>query len=152
MGKIESKVADTILQKPMEVVVAGETYEVAPPSIATLILVSKEISKLPRYKMKDNNLMEDVLSIAKDCKPIGDIAAILILGAKKCRLPQNRLLKLFHRGNNKNELARKLLEEMTVREVQNLIAQLLQQMQLGDFFGLTTFLLEVNLIRPTKVD
>ena len=34
----------------------------------------------------------------------------------------------------------------------NLVVMLLQKMELGDFFGLTTFLTEINLLRPTKVE
>ena len=45
---IEQQVSDTILQQPTEIQVGEKKYSVAPPSIATLILVSKEISKLPK--------------------------------------------------------------------------------------------------------
>lgn len=52
--------------------------------------------------------------------------------------------------DRKAELAKTLLEELTPRDLHNLTAQLLQRMQLADFFGLTTFLIEINLTRPTR--
>lgn len=47
---IEGLVSDTILQKPYSIQIGQETYEVAPPSIATLILASELISQI--YKVK----------------------------------------------------------------------------------------------------
>lgn len=51
MDNIETKVADTILQKPYRVQVGEETYTVAPPSIATIILASELIAQLPGLKL-----------------------------------------------------------------------------------------------------
>ena len=168
---LESKTADTILQDPIQISIGGRKYDVAPPSIATLVLVSKEISQLPEARLNETDtLMQDTLSIAKDCSAIGNIAAVLVLGAKGCRTQKrivprrneyrffggllhfSRQVQVEEEYNPKEELARKLMEDMTPRDVQNLIARILQQMQIGDFFGLTTFLLEINLTRQTKVD
>lgn len=168
---LESKTADTILQDPISIEIGGRRYDVAPPSIATLVLVSKEISTLPDAQLDDTErLMQDTLSVAKDCNAIGNIAAVLVLGAKGCKtkkriVPRRKKYSFFwgllhfsrqvqveEEYNPKEEFARKLMEDMTPRDVQNLIARILQQMQIGDFFGLTTFLLEVNLTRQTKVD
>lgn len=48
-------------------------------------------------------------------------------------------------------LSRELLENASPRELHNALAQLVKKIQVGDFFGLTTFLTEINLMRPTKV-
>ncbi|MEG2281741.1 MAG: hypothetical protein RSB93_00770, partial [Rikenellaceae bacterium] len=80
--KIENKVADTILQEPQEVEVGGVKYSVAPPTTATLIRVSELVSEMPHIKMTSKNILYEVLNVAKDCRVIGDIIAVLILGDK----------------------------------------------------------------------
>ena len=45
----EAKVADAILQEPIVVTIDGTRYEVAQPTIATLIKASKYISYLPAF-------------------------------------------------------------------------------------------------------
>ena len=79
---IEQKVADTILQRGEEITVGGKTYTAAPASTATLILASEAISRLPQTVLDTGKVMEESLSVAKDCRPLGEIAAILVLGAK----------------------------------------------------------------------
>lgn len=164
---IEAKVAETVLQTAEEITVGDKTYTIAPPSIATLILASEAVSRLPHVKLDDNKLVEETLSIAKDCRELGNLAAILILGAKRINDPiessrterKRHLWGLFHTTRTiketataKEQLCRELLEDMTPREIHNLTAQLLSKMQVGDFFGFTTFLTEINLLRPTKVE
>lgn len=167
MEKTETKTAKTILQEPEDVTIGGKTYTVAPPSIATLILVSEAVSLLPHEALDKDKVIEETLSIAKHCRELGDIAAILILGAKHIHDKTERqetqrkrhLWGLFHTTKTvtvvesaKDRLARELLEDTTPRDLHNAIAQMLMMMQVGDFFGLTTFLTEINLIRPTKVE
>ena len=167
MKTTEQKVSDTILQKPIEVSVGGKKYTASPASTATLILVSEAISLLPHAKLDPERLVEDSLSIAKECRPLGDIAAILLLGAKNLtgtvktrqKTEKRRLWGLLKYTeeieveqviDRKAELARELLDDLSPRELNNLVVMLLQKMELGDFFGLTTFLTEINLLRPTK--
>lgn len=166
---IERKVADTILQKEFEVSVGGKTYKAAPASTATLILASEAVSRLPHVSLNAEKVVEESLSVAKECRSLGEIAAILILGAKgltetvKVRqtVKKHRLWGLIRWTEDvetekvidrKAELAERLLEDLSPRSLNLLVAQLLQKMELGDFFGLTTFLIEVNLMRPTKVE
>jgi hypothetical protein len=165
---IEEKVAEAILQKTIEITVGDKIYTAAPPSTATLILASEAISQLPRVTLDPNNLVEESLSIAKDCRVLGDIVAIFILGAKnlteevKKRVVKEKYLLggLIKRKyeveqnviiDRKAELSKELLENLTPGELHSLTANLLQKMDLGDFFGLTTFLIEINLLRQTKV-
>lgn len=167
METTETKTAKTILQEPEDVTIGGKTYTVAPPSVATLILVSEAISHLPHEALDKDKVIEETLSIAKDCRELGEIAAILILGAKHIKdtvesqqtRRKRHLWGLFHTTETvtvvesaKDRLAKELLEESTPRDLHNAIAQILLKMQVGDFFGLTTFLTEINLIRPTKVE
>jgi hypothetical protein len=166
---IETRVAEAVLQQPMEVAVGKSTYLVAPPSVATLILASEAVSRLPAGAMDEQRVLEETLAKAEYCRPLGEVAAILILGAKgltetvKVKEKQCRryLFGLFHLTrtveverivNRKEQLADDLLENLTPSELNLLISQILRRMQIADFFGLTTFLTGANLLRPTKVE
>lgn len=156
---IEQRVGATLLQQPRQIEVAGKTYNVAPPTIATLILASEAISLLPQERLDDERIVEETLRIAKDCRALGDILAILILGAKGLteeRTTEERTLFGLRRRrttqtiDRKRELADELLEALAPRDLYRLISELLRDMQLGDFFGTTTSLLEVNLTKATR--
>lgn len=153
---VEQKTASTILQTPVEVVLGGKTYVVAPPSIATLILASEIISQLPSIKLNKERIIEDSLAVAKDFALLGDLAAVFILGARKASERGKRTFRQWLRRAPRQlvrtTLASELLNEATPHELHAAIAQILMKMQLGDFFGLTTFLTEINLLRPTKVE
>lgn len=165
---LEEKVADTILQKVDEIKVGNKTYKVSSPTIATLILASEAVSRLPKTVLDPQKVVEESLSIAKDCKALGEVAAIMILGARhlteriKVRekttkrylfglIKRNREVEVEKVIDRKAELARELLETYSPRSLNMMLGGLLHKMELGDFFGLTTFLTEINLLRPTKV-
>lgn len=169
METTEQKVAQTVLQLPEDIQIGDKTYLFYPPSTATLILASEAISQLPKIKLDENNLVNESLYAAKDCRKLGEIIAILLLGAKHLTekvTTQTKQEKRLFRGlirysktinvetivDRKSELAEQLLQDLTPRQLHNLTAQLLQRMQLADFFGLTTFLIEINLLRETKVE
>lgn len=156
---IEEKVAETLLQRPAKIQIGTQSYQVSPPSVATLILVSEAVSSLPQLKLDDTNVVGGCLAIAKDCKALGDIAAILILGAKEIsKSPQQSIwdkCKAFFtrkpQPTVKENLAKAILENYPPNELNALIAKLLHGLNLGDFFALTTFLTEINLLKATKV-
>lgn len=159
MKDIESKVSKTVLQQTEEIMVGGEIMEVASPSTATIILVSEETAKLPHMKLDGENIAGEVLYVAKDCRVLGDIVAILILGAKNLSttktVEKKRLFGLITERkeitiDNKAQLAKKLLEDVSPRELHNLTIRLLKTLQIADFFALTTSLIEVNLLRQTR--
>lgn len=172
---IETNVAKTVLQQPEEITVGDTVYRVAPPSAATLILVSEVAARMPQIKLDPERIVDEVLSIARECRPMGEFVAILILGAKG--LSETRkvvrtvektvyepcLFGLLKRPrviteaveeevviDRKEQLAKALLEDLSPRELHNLTARLLTRMQVADFFGLTTFLIETNLLRQTR--
>ncbi len=160
MATTEQKVADTILQKEEVVLIGGASYNIAPPSTATLILVSAEISKLPKIEITENKeVLPWVLSNAKDCGFLGDIVAILILGAKgitETRKIAKPILFGFMKSSkqefidHKKILAKKLLEDYTPKELYELAIGLFDRLEIGSFFGITTFLIEINLTKPTR--
>lgn len=172
---IETKVTRTILQEPEQITVGDKVYRVAPPSTATLILASEAAARMPQTRLAPDRIVDEVLAIARDCGPMGEFAAIMILGAKglterrkvvktvERRVCEPYLFGLLKRPrvieetveeevvvDRKGDLARALLEDLTPRELHNLVARLLERMQVADFFGLTTFLIETNLLRQTR--
>lgn len=165
---IEQKTAAAILEKPVEIVIGGKTYQAAPPSTATLILVSEAVSQLPKIALDAEKIVEETLSVAKDCRILGEIVAILILGEniteikKTPQIKEKRYLWGLIRVkktveveeviNRKEALAREVLEELSPRELNNTVTSLLSSMNIADFFGLTTFLTEVNLLHQRKVE
>jgi hypothetical protein len=165
----EKKVADAVLQAPVEVVIGTKRYVTAPPSVATLILASEAVSRLPRTVISADKILEGSLNIAKDCAVLGEIVAILILGAKHLtetvKAPQikekrylwglikfRRTVEVEQTVDRKAALTKELLENLSPHELHALTGQLLRQMEIADFFALTTFLIEVNLLQPTKVE
>lgn len=150
---IESKVADTILQRSQEVTIGDKTYQVAPPSTATLILVSELVAQMPQIELNTQEIMSESLKVAKDCKVIGDIIAVLILGAKK--LKTKKAKKWFSRFKSQTidtraELAEEILDNITPFELNGLVQRLLGAMEISFFFGISTFLIGINLTKETK--
>ena len=157
---IEQRVGEAVLQKPKEVVIGDKTFTVAPPSTATLLLVSESISLLPQVSLNKDKIVEEVLFIAKDCRALGDIIATLILGSKNLtetvKIEKKRFFGLFNDTvtktiDRKAELAEWLLAELDPTHMNKIFFNLIKDFQLGDFFGLTTFLIDINILRPTKV-
>lgn len=171
---IEAAAADAILQQPHEVEIAGRRYQIAPPTPATLFLVSKQISYLPPINPSAKNVLAEVLSKAKDCRPVTRIAAILILGAKRINErhsvavvrkdliepgPAKGLRHLFKRQKPRiverdhimleiDWLSAQIAENMTIQELSQLVITELGGLGIGDFFGLTASLSAGNLLRP----
>lgn len=159
METVESKAAKTILQRSGQINIGGKEYSIAPPSIATLILMSEEISKLPQLSMSSDSIVSDVLLNAKDCRQIGDILAIAILGAKGLVSRETSEKRKFFGlwtaksekvVDRKAELSRELLEECTPKDLNEILIKVLKDMQFADFFGLTVSLAGINLLRKTK--
>ena len=152
---IEELVRNTILQEPKEVNIHGRIFKVAPPSAATIIEASAIISKLPQESLDHEKVVSEALFVAKDCRPLGDILATIILGAKHLtETVKIRRFWLFRRTvvfDMRAELSKWLLDELSPAEMNRLFRELLKDLQLGDFFGTTTFLIEINQLRPKKV-
>jgi len=176
---IEAAAADTILQQPREVEIAGKRYQIAPPTPATLFLVSKQISYLPPINQGAKNVLAEVLSKAKDCRPVTRIAAILVLGAKRInekrevevtrrelteQEPPKGLRRLFRRRKAQRVtehrramleidwLSAQIAENMTIQELSQLVITELGGLGIGDFFGLTASLSAGNLLRPKAAE
>ena len=159
---IESQASDAVQQKPLGTFRIGDdVYTVDRPRVRTIIIVSELISRLPGVNIKvqtsGEQLME-VLRTAKDSEALGEIAAVLILGAK--HLTEERTierrqffgLKKTVRTivvDKKKELADKLLLELDSDELSDLILEALSYQKTNRFFALIASLYEVNLLKPT---
>lgn len=162
---IENSVASAILEKSIDNIdIEGVTYEIAPPSTATLILISEIVATLPVVKkVPAEEIVTSVLHYARYYRPIGDIAAVLILGAKnlieyRTIVQEKRyLFGLIRRKtettikvDKKAELAKIILENVSPTTLFNVVVQRLQDMEIGSFFAITTSLSEANILKPTK--
>lgn len=167
MTTIEERVAETLLQDSTKVTIGGVEYSAAPPSIATLAVVSSLISLLPQRKLDKNNVVQESLSIAERGPILGEIAAVLILGARvskeRVKVQQTqkkrylfgliRMERSIETESTKmKQLADEINDTLTPAELHALVANLLRSMNLGDFFALSTFLVDVNLLRAKKVE
>lgn len=157
---LERQVAETILQRPFAVKVGDREYTVRQPSVATLILASEAIARLDIPAPPDpKDIVRSSLAMAPYCRDLGDVVAILLLGAREV----DRRVKVRQKGGKRplfarrrtvtarEALAEEVMEEMTVEQMFNTVSEIIARMNLGRFFGLTTFLREINLLRPTKV-
>lgn len=162
---IESKVAAAILEKPIATIeLEGVKYNIAPPSISTLILVSEIVSTLPQVdNVPNDKIVYSALHHAKDFKQLGDIVAVLILGAKGLtdtvtrKVVKKRFFGLIKSEteetvtiDRKAELAKIVLDNIRPSVMLNIIVRRLNDLEIGDFFGITTSLSETNLLKPTK--
>lgn len=162
---IEQKVASTILEKEIgSIEIEGEVYKIAPPSIATLIIVSELISTLPVVEIvPKEKITYSVLHHARFFKPLGEIAAVLILGAKNLKETQTRIMikkrffglwkkevKYQVEVDKKAELTKIILENMRPSVLFDVVVKRLNTLEIKDFFGITTSLSEANILKPTK--
>lgn len=160
--------ASAILEKPIaELEINGVVYTIAPPSTSTLILVSEIISTLPSVDACEREkIVPTVLHYAKDYKQLGDLVATLILGSKEHienreierEVEKRYLFGLIKRTikvketikvDKKAELAKLVLDEVRPSVLMDVIVRRLRDMEIGDFFGITTSLSEANLLKPT---
>jgi hypothetical protein len=161
MENVENRTASAILQKPLSVVIGGESYTAAPPTLATLILASEAIACMPVINLNTERVASESLSVAKDCRVMGDVLAILILGARglteTIKVEKRRFFGLKKEVtesiiDHKAVLAKKILEEVSPQLYNELFSQLLGTMEVAFFFAISTSLIEINLLHQTKTE
>lgn len=149
-NRIESQAADVIFNRMMSIEVGGQVFTFPRPTMATLIAVSEVVAELPHKQLNPERMISESLAIARDCRPIGKIAAILLLGVRKGK--SSSFLKEALWRLKIGRLGRNLLRTLTPVEMKDLIINILEGAKVGSFFGLTTSLIEVNLLRRTKAE
>lgn len=142
---LQERTAETILQTPKVIRVGKRSYTVAPPSCATLIEISKIIPSVPLVDLYGDQI-DEALAAAKDCRPVFEQLAILILGAKAIRDDR----KSIFRKNRLRTLTDELMYEYSPKEANKLRGELLGMMEVQDFFVLTASLQEISLIQKTR--
>lgn len=152
---IEQRVAKTILQRPIgSLTIDGATYEIPAPTTATLIGISGLISQLPEFdsSQSDEELTADMLEKAKHCRPLGQIAAILILGAKRIKEHKRKWWEFWkrHQPLEVDTLTDRILDNCTASQLREVIFDILKEAELADFFVLTTSLRTKSILTPTR--
>lgn len=168
METIENKVARAILQKQGSIEVDGVTYTIEQPTTATLIEISALASELPNFDL--NVTLGSVILSAKECVQLGKIAAMLILGAKRVRekyiiaVEETQDCKVWSWKKMRNvhkvtKVTKNVLEyehlascllDMPIAELQVIINARLADMNIADFFQITTSLKGLNVAKSTK--
>ena len=137
MKNIEKRAADTILNEAIPIRVGKKTHYVKMVSTKTLIRIS---GALPDLVVNNNNdVFPETMRIAKECQFLGDILGMVIVGEKG----------LFVRTRQKM-MAQKCLRELDAKQMYGYYMSIIGIAHISDFFGLTTFLLEVNILRPAQ--
>ena len=153
MAKIEQKTAKVLLQEQMSVTIGGKAYKTSQPTIATLVMASEKISHLPVTELSKDDILTEALAIAPQCREIAEIIAIFILGAKAVRSQENGLKAKFYKllhmpyKSEFRTITDELYYNATPSQLNKALAELIMAMEIGDFFGLTTTLLSINLTR-----
>lgn len=159
---VQANVSNTILQKPIDSVRIGEKeYTIPAPTLATIIRVSELVSQCPVMPvdgdpsaLKDSDIIYYSLHFAKEYHVLGEVLAVMILGAKVCDEPvtkRNGLLGI-HRvtKSRKAWLGDEILNSIRPTELLKLLIRLVQSLDIAPFFAVTTSLNAINLLRPTK--
>ena len=154
MINIESLVADSILNEPIEITVNGVKMRINKPTVSTLISASKYIGKLPNVPTPEtkSDEIEIALGYARDCNVIGEIVAILFLGRKKMFTEKKLFGFTYRYVDNVKPLAAKILDEYSNKELYDLVTTMLSEQNLAFFLNITISLNRANLLRKTKTN
>lgn len=147
---VEKRVADTILQKPLEVDIGGVKYMVAPPINATIIRLSEMVVNLP--PMIKGNVFEEVMEKGRDSRIIGDIIALLVCGeiAPVKFYSLGSIFSHFRWNRRLRKVRRAVLYKTSPRDTILLLSQIIKMQEIGDFFTLIISLNSANTLKPTK--
>lgn len=146
MKTIESKTAETVLQSKQKISISGKEYEIASPTLAVMIEVSKLISKLPILNDDEKaDSLQKALAYGVNGDLLADIIALLIVGYKKGNYISNKY-NLYKR----KKLSTIISNTFSNKDVLETTAKLLEDLEVGFFLSTTIFLNGVNLLRKTK--
>lgn len=164
---IESRVAATILERTVGTLeIEGVRYNIAPPTLGTLILASEIVSQFPNIEdVEDKQRIFKALFTAKDFTKLAELAAVLILGAKHQTEEREETIvtrKFFGLLKRKRtvkktidlraELAEKILLNVRPTVLFQVIIQRLRDNEIMSFFAITTSLNAANILKPTKAE
>lgn len=135
------KAAETLIESPIKIKIGADEVIVRRPTLRTLVAVSAEINKMPELKLKEGAEIQSVIQYARYCETIADIFALLIVGARKHVNFVHRI-RLWR-------MRERILDKYTPKALESALGALFAEMELADFFALTTSLTGINLTKPT---
>ena len=149
---MEEKVAQTLLEEPTTIIIGGEAYKVAPPSIITLVRASKYISKIPANTIDENNIFGSIVDNAEDYENIAWAISAILLGKKFTEIVTYPKWQFWRKKNNvtKGEILAKKLINTPINEVSSAFFKVLGQIDIRAFFVITTSLKGMMITKPTK--
>lgn len=148
--KTERLIADTVLEASRTVSVAGRTYVVAPPTLATIIELSGKAAQLPRMPQFENEeqVLAWVTGNARQCGVIADIIALLLHGAAP--EPRRKLLGIpLLPARTRQETARHILGHCTPKECFELLSDCIGMQEIGFFLTIIATLQGAEILRRT---
>lgn len=158
MQTLEKHTADVILQRPIKIKIGDKEYDMAQPTLATLVLVSEAVAALPEVSLTEDNIVVDVIREARHLKGIAEVAAIMLLGEKNLTATERRCKKYLWGlwkseeevvVDRKAELAHELMQ-CNMRDLNAAIGMMMRCMHTEDFFVIASFLTSINLTKPTR--
>lgn len=169
--ELQERVAETMLQVPTTITIGEREYAIAPPSFGTLELVSAMLSRIPDIgDLRDEPTdvkAKVLLQKARDFGVLPEMLAVLILGSKHIGDTERVAEKRRKRGirgffgakeveyrevKTAERLAREIRDNVSPAQMAEVVPFLIGSLQLTDFFVLTTFLREISVTEPTKVE
>ena len=149
---MEEKVAQTLLEEPTIVTIEGEAYQVAPPSIFTLVRASKYISKIPTDTISEGNIFGSIIHNAEDYQNIAWAISVIVLGNDFTEVETYPKWQFWKRKKSitKGENLVKKLMKTPITEVTDTFFKVLGQIDIRPFFVITTSLKGMMITKPTK--
>ncbi len=131
---VEKAIANSILQKDIEIGINGNKYKVERPRIGTMIKACAYIGELPQGKVSDEEFLSTLLN-QKYYEAIVNAVVELVCG--------------INDKNDREQVRQDILQEYD-HNILSILIQLLNTLNSEVFFSLITFLQGTNLTKATK--
>lgn len=135
--KAEQMVSDTLLSGGVSVSIGSTEYKVYPPTLATWVEVSALIAQVTDVEERDMTLY-DLIALGGDAETYAHILATFITGVKRDNEAERR------------KTAETLLYTSNVTDLATALFTVLETMNVGELFMLTTSLKKTMITKPTK--
>lgn len=158
----EEKAADALLERSQPFALGGKTYELAPPTLATLILVSEELAKLPSelfdFDEKTDSPVVIPLRTARHAHGLSRALARIIVGARPKLSSWQRVQQAAHsicpwlvsEPDVVERLAIEIERSTSIQALALSFVELTHRLEVHDFFSFTTFLNALRVTKPTR--
>lgn len=135
--KAEQMVSDTLLSGGVSVSIGSTEYKVYPPTLATWVEVSALIAQVTDVEERDMTLY-DLIALGSDAETYAHILSTFIAGVKRDNEAERR------------KTAETLLYTATIPDLATALFTVLETMNIGELFMLTTSLKKTMITKPTK--